>query len=226
MGRDRTRYGPAVKICGLTRRQDAELAEESGADYLGFVLSTGFARTVREEDAPAIAKGLATARVAVLVDEPVTRARDLARAIDAQVIQLHGSEPPEVVARLRESGGWQVWKAVRARSIEDVARAVLHYGAIANGLLVEGWREGVVGGGGVTLALEPGSVRATVPEGLTFVLAGGLRPESVAEAIGAFRPAVVDVSSGVEGRLGEKDAERLRRFLHAAREVHPESDSS
>jgi len=224
LGPDATRNGPLVKICGLTRREDAELAEQLGADYLGFVLSEGFARTVHEADARSLTEGLATARVAVLVDPPVARAAALARAIDAEVIQLHGSESPEVLERLRESGDWRVWKAVRARGIEDVVQAVLDYGAIADGLLVEGWKESVVGGGGVTLALGPESVRATLPEGLTFVLAGGLTPESVGAAIEAFRPAVVDVSSGVEGSPGVKDAERLRRFLLAARDVQPESD--
>jgi phosphoribosylanthranilate isomerase len=224
LGPDPSRTGPSVKICGLTRREDAELAGQLGADYLGFVLSAGFARTVHEEDARSLTEGLATARVAVLVDEPVARAAAMARAIDADVIQLHGSESPEVVERLRESGDWRLWKAVRARGIEDVARAVLHYGAIADGLLVEGWKEGVMGGGGVTLALGPESVRATLPEGLTFVLAGGLTPESVGAAIEAFRPGVVDVSSGVEGSPGVKDAERMRRFLLAARDVQPESD--
>lgn len=224
MGPEAPRNGPAVKICGLTRREDAELAEQLGADYLGFVLSAGFTRTVLDSDARSLTEGLVTPRVAVLVDEPAARAAALAGGIDAEVIQLHGSEPPEVVERLRDAGDWRIWKAVRARGIEDVARAVLDYGTIADGLLVEGWKEGVVGGGGVSLMLEPESVRAALPEGLTFVLAGGLTADSVGAAIQTFRPDAVDVSSGVEGSPGEKDVERLRRFLFAVRDIQPESD--
>jgi phosphoribosylanthranilate isomerase len=208
---------PHVKICGLTRREDAELAVQLGADFVGFVLTRGFGRSVPAGEAGALASGLAATRVAVLVDEPVSRAADMARSIDAGVVQLHGTEPPGVVREMREAGDWRVWKAVRARSVEAVARAVLDYGDIADGVLVEGWKEGVFGGGGVTLDLDPAGVRSAIPERLTFVLAGGLTSESVAAAIDGFRPDVVDVSSGVERSLGRKDEYTMRRFLAAAR---------
>lgn len=208
---------PHVKICGLTRREDAELAVRLGADFVGFVLTAGFGRSVAEPDAGALAAGLAATRVAVLVDEPVSRAAAMARSIDAGVVQLHGSEPPAVVREMRDAGDWRVWKAVRARSVEAVVRAVLDYGDIADGVLVEGWKEGVLGGGGAKLDLDPAGVRAAVPKRLTFVLAGGLTPESVAAAIDGFRPDVVDVSSGVEQNPGCKDESTMRRFLAAAR---------
>ena len=213
---------PRVKICGLTRRQNPELAEHLGADYLGFVLTSGFGRSVAEADARSLTEGLAVSRVAVLVDESEDRAVALARLIDADVIQLHGSEPPELVRRVRESGDWRVWKAVRAGAVEDVLGAVLHYGATVDGLLIEGWKEGFVGGAGATLALAPDAVRAALPDRLTFVLAGGLTPDSVSAAIRDFRPGVVDVSSGVEGSPGQKDADRMRRFVSAARNVEGE----
>ena len=152
----------------------------------------------------------------------MARAAALARLIDADVVQLHGAEPPEEVRRVRESGDWRVWKAVRARTVEDVADAVLDYGATVDGLLIEGWKEGFVGGAGAVLMLAPDAVRAALPDGLTFVLAGGLTPDSVGAAVDAFRPGVVDVSSGVEGSPGEKDENRMRRFLSAARNTRGE----
>lgn len=208
---------PKVKICGITRNDDARLAEELGADLLGFVLTAGFGRSVPDASGAKVVRGTGVERVAVLVDEPVERAADLGRSIDAAVVQLHGSESPETVERLRSAGGWRVWKAVRARSLEDVARAVLDYGSLVDGLLLEGWKPGVTGGGGVRLELRPEDVRRVLAHGPKLVLAGGLTPENVADAVARFGPSVVDVSSGVETTPGRKDPERVRRFVAFAK---------
>ena len=195
------------------------MAERLGADYLGFILSGGFGRSVPPERAADITRGTRTRRVAVMVNETASRAAELARSIDASVVQLHGDESPETVEQVRASGDWRVWKAVRARSVEDVARAVLDYGSIVHALLLEGWKEGVTGGGGVRLEVDPGEVRAALPPGLGLVLAGGLTPDTVADAVVRFRPAVVDVSSGVEKEPGRKDETSVARFVRAAREA-------
>lgn len=208
---------PRVKICGLTHNDDARFAERVGADLLGFVLSRGFGRSVPEESAEDVVRGTTVERVAVLVDEPVERATTLARSIDAAVIQLHGSESPETVERLRSVGEWRVWKAVRARSLEDVERAVLDYGPLVDGLLLEGWKPGVTGGGGARLELRPEDVRREMSGGPVLVLAGGLDPDNVADAVAGFGPDVVDVSSGVETTPGRKDPERVRRFVAVAK---------
>ena len=118
--------------------------------------------------------------------------------VGAGVIQLHGEEPPSVLAELRSRGPWKLWKAVRARAVEDIERAVERYADYADGILVEGWKEGVVGGGGARLDLGSEGVRDLIPERLDFILAGGLDPDTVGDAVKAFRPHVVDVSSGVE----------------------------
>lgn len=209
---------PRVKICGLTHNDDARLAERLGADLLGFVLSHGFGRSVPDDEASGVVLGTGVERVAVLVDEPVERAARLARSIDAAVIQLHGSESPETVERLRSVGEWRVWKAVRARSLEDVARAVLDYGPLVDGLLLEGWKPGVTGGGGARLELRPDEVRRAMATGPALVLAGGLTPDNVAEAVARFGPDIVDVSSGVETTPGRKDPERVRQFLAVVKE--------
>jgi phosphoribosylanthranilate isomerase len=210
---------PRVKICGLTRNEDAQLADTLGADYLGVVLSGGFGRSVRPEAAASVLDGTSAKSVAVVVDETATRTAELARHIGASVIQLHGSEDLQVVRELRGLGDWVLWKAVRAASITDLTRVVAALGASIDGLLVEGWSEGVVGGGGVRLGLDPSEVRAHLPPGVDFVLAGGLTHESVGEAAVRFRPDVVDVSSGLERSLGVKEPELLRLFFDSVRSV-------
>ena len=206
-----------MKICGLARRRDALLADELGADYLGVVLTAGFGRSVDPEDAGALVAGTRATRVAVLVNESPPEAESRARALGAGVIQLHGEEDVSVFEALRRRGEWKLWKSVRARSADDVERVVGRYGGVADGILVEGWKEGVVGGGGALLSARPEAVRAAVSEDLDFVLAGGLQPDNVERAVALLRPDVVDVSSGIEAALREKDAELVHTFIDAVR---------
>lgn len=207
-----------VKICGLRRREDVLATDEAGADYVGVILSAGFARSVDLGDAPGLVEGVRAAPVAVLVDESAEDAAVRAEALGARVLQLHGSEPEDVVRELSRSGRWTLWKSVRARAGDDVDRAVDRYGPWVDGLLVEGWREGVVGGGGVSLHPERfANLRSRVPSGLDVVLAGGLDPDNVAGAVARFGPDVVDVSSGVETEPGRKGHELVRLFVRRAR---------
>ncbi len=213
-----------AKICGLTRGEDVRHAAEQGADFLGFVLSAGFGRSVPPETAGRLLRGVTTPRVAVVVDEPADAVARAATLIDASVIQLHGSESPSEIETLRRLGPWQIWMGVRARSSRDVLQACETYGSLVDGMLVDGWKEGVVGGGGVRVAANPEEVRAAVratfgPGGAhpRFVLAGGLTPENVAEAVARFGPDVVDVSSGVEAAPGRKDPRKVEAFIRRAR---------
>ena len=206
-----------VKICGVTRREDALAVDRVGADYLGVILSAGFSRSVDPAFAAALVEGVRPITVAVLVGEEPRAAEAAARSIAAGVIQLHGEEEPAVLAEIRTRGPWKLWKAVRARVLDDVERAVGRYAEVADGFLVEGWKEGVIGGGGARVQLAPKKVRELIPEHLDFILAGGLEPDTVGEAVASFRPDVVDVSSGVERTKGEKDHERVGRFVEEAR---------
>ncbi len=208
--------GPRVKICGLTANEDARSAERLGADLLGVVLTPGFGRSVAVGRAGAVMAGTGVSRVAVLVDPSPDEAEAAAAAIDATVLQLHGHEGPELVREIRSRGAWMLWKAVRAGSLADVERMVESLGPQVDGILVEGWREGVVGGAGVVVELDPAAVRAAIPEELDFVLAGGLRPTTVSDAVARFRPDVVDVSSGVESTVGRKNAALVAAFIAAA----------
>jgi phosphoribosylanthranilate isomerase len=206
-----------VKICGLTRREDAQAADQAGADYLGMVLTAGFGRSVAPKHAAAIVAQTRAKKVAVLVDETAADAELAARSMGADVIQLHGDEPTATVADLRTRGPWTLWKAVRAKSLADLEGAVDRYGELVDGLLLEGWREGSKGGSGARVTLDPEQVRALIPPRLELILAGGLGPDTVADAVRTFRPDVVDVSSGVEHSVGAKDHERVHVFVEAAR---------
>lgn len=215
--------GTRIKVCGLMRNADARFADVLGADFLGVVLSSGFQRSVQPECAASVVAGTVAAHVAVVVDESPVRSAELASSIGASVIQLHGDEPVETVHELRALGEWSVWKAVRAASIEDVVRVADQFGAIIDGLIVEGWSEGVVGGGGVRVRLDPSAVRAHVPPEIDFIIAGGLTSDSVEDAVARFRPDVVDVSSGIERSAGVKDPELVRSFFDSVRSARGHS---
>jgi phosphoribosylanthranilate isomerase len=206
-----------VKICGLTRSEDARFADECGADYLGVVLSDGFGRSVPIARAAAVVEGTRARKVAVLVNESAEAAAERAHSIGAAVLQLHGEEGRGTVESLRELGDWLLWKAVRASQLSDIRRVIDDMGDLVDGLLVEGWREGRVGGAGMRLVLDAEAVTAEVPARLSFVLAGGLTSDSVGDAVARFGPDVVDVSSGIEAATGTKDPALVRDFIKNAR---------
>jgi phosphoribosylanthranilate isomerase len=210
----------AVKICGLKTEAALEAALSGGADYVGFVFHEGSPRNLD----PATARRLADmargrARiVALLVDPDDRRLSEVIAAVEPDVIQLHGAETPERVAEIAKRFGRPVLKAVKVACPAD-AEAALAYAGRAELILFDAkapeGREGALpGGNGVAFdwkALE--SVRGKIG----YMLAGGLTPVNVAEAIRLTGAEAVDVSSGVESRPGEKDCELIRRFLRAAK---------
>ncbi len=209
---------PRVKVCGLTRRADVELACGAGADYVGVILIPGTPRRVSPREARGLVEGVNALPVAVVADLEAGEAADLAGAMGAAVIQLHGQESPDLVARLGEAGPWSVWKAIRIREAGDVQRGLSLYGQAADGLLLDAWDAGGRGGTGRSFSWrEAEPVVRAFPPGLLFVAAGGLRPENVLEAIRIMAPHVVDVSSGVEESPGIKDVQKVQGFMHAVR---------
>ena len=211
------RESPLVKICGLQCREDVVMADEHGVDFLGVVMTSGFSRSVDLQAATELVKGVRARLVAVLVDESTDEAARKAETLGAQVIQLHGDEPRDVLEALAGRGSWSLWKGVRARTVDDVVAALDKYRGLADGIVLEGWKEGVVGGGGVRLELDPERVHEHLSDAQHLILAGGLGPATVRAAIVRFRPDVVDVSSGVESKVGEKDHALVREFISAAR---------
>lgn len=202
---------PGFKVCGVQRRSDALLADRLGASYVGVIASAGYSRSIDPARARRMTSGIRARKVAVLVDEPVDEALARARETGAELLQLHGQEDPETLARLK-AAGWTLWKGVRADSVAACREAVASYAEHVSGFVVEGRIRGVAGGGGAELALRPADVKKTLPPDATFVLAGGLDPVNLADKVAAFRPDAVDVSSGIESEPGAKDAGLLRAF--------------
>ncbi len=209
-----------AKICGLTLPEDARLAAEEGARYLGVILAPGSPRSLTPERAAAVLDGMAPVRVGVFVDAEPEAIRSAVRTVALGVVQLHGDEKPEAAKALRDELGIQVWKAIRVRTSADVLEAVERYAGAVDGLLLDGWSAAARGGTGTTFPWkEVAGVRDRIPDELTLVVAGGLRPERVSRAVGLLRPQVVDVSSGVEAAPGRKDPDLVRRFVAAARSI-------
>jgi len=224
-----------VKICGLRRAEDVRAAASAGADYLGFVLAGG-PRHVEPETArdlheavgsPAVPRSVGDAHssperprpVAVLVDASAEDALASASAAGAGIVQLHGAETPETCRALREAG-LEVWKALRPRSEEELRTLVGRYREVVDGIHVEGWSARAAGGTGTGFPwIWAEALRDDLTPGPALILAGGLTPENVSEAVRRVRPFAVDVSSGVELRPGVKDPERVRAFVERAREA-------
>jgi phosphoribosylanthranilate isomerase len=206
-----------VKICGLTRAEDAVAAVDAGADFLGFVLSRSV-RRVRVTEATRIIEAVrATGRpvecVGVFVDEPLTVVEAAREALGLDRVQLHGSESPEACAALGEQ---RVIKAFRPAPGERPE--VERFGAWA--ILLDGRHPRKAGGAGV---LADWDVAAELAANRRLFLAGGLTVENVEEAIRRVRPFAVDVSSGVESSPGVKDASLVRGFIAAVRAAQEHS---
>lgn len=199
-----------VKICGITRMRDACRAVDWGADALGFVFFPGSPRFIAPRRAGAIIRTLPpfVAAVGVFVDSPLEEVLGAIAECGLTAVQLHGRESPAFCARLPV----KVVKSFRVRG-SRLPRGLAAYPVDA--LLLDAYRKGVAGGTGLCFPWE--TARRAGRFG-RVILAGGLCPENVIEAIETARPYAVDVSSGVERSPGVKDARLLRDFLRRVRE--------
>lgn len=208
----------AVKFCGMCRPRDAEAGVEAGAKYIGVILSPVGPRAQTLESAAAVYEAARGAiRVGVFVDEPAARIRDVAAELRLDVLQLHGAETPASVAGLR-TGAWRVWKAIRPRESAEFLAGLMAWKGRLDGVVVDGWTASGAGGTGTLfpwVAVE--RHRGRIPAGMELVVAGGLVPENVGDAVRRLRPDVVDVSSGVESERCVKSELLMRRFVAAVR---------
>ena len=208
-----------IKFCGLTRAVDATHAERSGAQYLGAILASG-PRLLTTEQARTVLgpRRSGIERVAVFGAQGVDEVVAITRALDLDVSQLHGDVTPADVEAIRVRSGRAVWPVLRVDGTElpDHATALA---AAAGWIVLDAKVVGQLGGTGVTLdwsglAIAVERLRTAVP-GVQVVLAGGLRPSNVADAIRLLAPDVVDVSSGVETAPGVKDPAAVEQFVKA-----------
>ena len=202
----------AVKICGVTRTEDALAAAHHGAHAIGLVFYRPSPRYIAPDAAAGIVRALPpfVTPVGLFVDAAEDAVRDIASRAGIQLIQFHGSETPEFCARF----GLPWMKAVRVRPGVDLLQYARDFHG-AQALLLDAYQEGLHGGTGATFdwALIPPSLP------LPIVLSGGLNPDNVSAAVLAVRPWAVDVSSGVEASKGIKDAKKIAAFISGVRDV-------
>ena len=210
-----------VKICGLTRADDAHAAEITGAAYLGAILAGG-PRLLTPAEARHVLgpRRQNVRRVAVFGEQSVADIIALSAQLDLDVVQLHGSHSPREAADIARACARTVWPVLRVAGTELPADAA-DYAAVSGALVLDAHVVGQLGGTGVALdwsglAESVAKLREQVPS-LTLVLAGGLRANNVGAAIRLLSPQVVDVSSGVESAPGVKDPARVQQFVGAVR---------
>ncbi len=204
-----------VKICGITNDSDAKAAVEAGCDALGFVFHRASPRYVEPQVVKAIVAGLPPfiVSVGVFVNEEAKVVRDVMDVCGLDLSQLHGEES----ASYCETLGRPVLKAIRLRDRGSLL-ALAEYRGRANvrGFVVDAFSDRAYGGTGQTVDW---SLAKEAAQACCLLLAGGLTPENVGDAVRTVRPYGVDVSSGVERSPGQKDHEKIRSFIRAARLV-------
>ncbi|GAB4514553.1 MAG: phosphoribosylanthranilate isomerase [Anaerolineae bacterium] len=218
-----------VKICGLTRLEDAWCAVEAGADFLGFICYPRSPRYLTPRDIRRIvaevrARGAQTPAIGVFVNASLMEVRQVMEAAGLDLVQLHGDEPPDWVAAL----GGRAFKAIRPPTLSEGITAWERYRPVTSTalehprLLVDAYHPDAYGGTG---AIGDWTMAAELARRCDrLLLAGGLHPDNVAAAVAMVHPWGVDVSSGVESAPGRKDHGKIRAFIAAVREPGQAAD--
>lgn len=207
-----------VKICGLSTPESVAAAVGAGASYLGFVFFPKSPRNVTLEQARGLALDVPVGvmKVALVVNAEDAALEALLEAVPVDMLQLHGNETPERVAEIKARFGLPVMKAVGVAGADDLP-ALDTYAAVADQLLLDAKAPkgyDLPGGNGLSFDWRLIAGREIAAP---WVLAGGLMPDNVAEAIRLTGARQVDVSSGVESAPGVKDLDRIAAFVRAAK---------
>jgi phosphoribosylanthranilate isomerase len=205
-----------IKICGLTRSVDAEYADAAGVEYLGVIFAGGPRERTPTQARDTLA-GRRARKAGVFADQAEEVIASVVEIVGLDVVQLHGRVDADRVERVRAATGREVWAVVRTSDgalpehVDELADA-------SDALLIDAHVAGQLGGSGVRVPWDRlGESLDALDYHPRIVLAGGLTPENVAEAIDLVAPNVVDISSGVESSPGIKDHARLRAFVAAVR---------
>jgi len=218
-----------IKICATTNLDDARAALDAGANALGFIL-TASPRQITVRAAADVSRQLpcTTEKIAVVVNETPARLKGLAELIPLSGFQLQGDEPAEQLPEFRRALGLRkIIKTLQVRELlADPARldAYLAQRKSYDGILLDSGSAVARGGTGQVFdwrAMLP--IVERIKEVAPVVIAGGLNPENIAEAVRLFDPCGVDVVSGVERHPGKKDAAKMRAFVAAARGAQPKT---
>lgn len=217
---NRTLFRTRIKFCGFTRAGDVRLACELGADAIGFVFAEKSLRRIAAEEARAMRQALAPLvdAVALFMDNPADEVREVVRQVRPSLLQFHGDEDDAFCRGF----GVPYLKAIAMGSEiagQHPANLQMRYPAAA-GFLFDSHGDGEPGGSGRTFDWS------RIPAGIQkpFVLAGGIDPDNVFDAICATLPWGVDVSSGIESAPGMKDGEKMRHFVEEVRRADCHND--
>lgn len=195
-----------VKICGITSPRDADYAVSAGADAIGLVFHEASPRNVSIEQAREICRHVPAfvSIVALTVNKPAAEVEALLHHLPIELLQFHGDESPEHCARFSRP----FIKVLRVREELDIEKEIGRYGT-ARSILLDTYRAGVPGGTGESFDWEliPLHHRPSI------VLAGGLTPANIADAVERISPFAVDVSGGVESAPGVKDRQKIQAFI-------------
>jgi len=199
-----------VKICGITRLEDALFAVNAGADALGFVFYDKSPRHVTAAQAAIVCRALPPfiTRVGLFVDASAEFVQKVLQTVPLDLLQFHGDETPAYCAQFDKA----YIKAVRVHAATNLLKYAADFDA-ASGLLLDAYVKSVPGGTGVAFDWK------LIPENLPkpIVLSGGLNPGNVSDAVKQTRPWAVDVSSGVESAKGIKDMQKVAQFIANAK---------
>ena len=205
-----------VKICGITRLEDALMCAKFGADALGFNFYEKSKRFIKPSEAGSILEQLDDrfSKFGVFVNSTVDEILDVVNIARINVIQLHGDESPEFVADLRSKTDTPIVKAFRVTEVFEVS-FLTNY--LVDAALLDSFSIDEFGGTGKKFNWS--RAVSAMEIGFPIYLAGGLDPENVAEAVRIFRPYAVDVASGVESTPGRKDPAKVEAFIRNAKQA-------
>lgn len=201
-----------IKICGITRKEDAQLAAELGAWATGFIFAENTPRYVSPEKVSEMIKVLPAnmQKFGVFVNASSEDVKNIALKIGLTKIQLHGEESPEYCEKLREITGLEIVKAIRIKN-ENSLEIIENYKGKTDFILLDSFSEKARGGTGKTVERKL-AIKAK-EYGIPIILAGGLNPDNAKEIYEEVQPYALDISSGVEADKGIKDGNKLESLF-------------
>lgn len=200
-----------VKICGITRQQDIQSVVNAGADAIGFVFFPPSPRSVTIEQAQALAKHIPAyvQMVGLFVNASVEEIQQALQHVPLDILQLHGDETPEQCQQIAKATGRRWYKAIQVKPELDLISTIQQYqDAGASAMLLDAWHPELKGGTGHSFDWKQ-FPQLDIP----LILAGGLTPDNVEDAIKTTQAYAVDVSGGVESAKGIKDQQLVEHFM-------------
>ncbi|CAM9203317.1 MULTISPECIES: phosphoribosylanthranilate isomerase [Acinetobacter] len=200
-----------AKICGITRVEDVHAVVNAGADAIGFVFYPPSPRAVTAEQAAQLVQAIApyVQVVGLFVNHSANEIQDILQTVHLDIVQFHGDETPEQCQTIAQQVGRRWYKAIQVKPDLDVVTEIQGYqDAGASAVLLDAWHPDLKGGTGHSFDWE------TFPKlDIPLILAGGLNPDNIEQAILTTQAYAVDVSGGVESAKGIKDQQLIERFM-------------